>query len=323
MPGANGELLSRSGVLAEWNLVRVTGLVSALVVLALGCEARVSIGARCSPAQGCSGSLACSAERCREVCIDHRDCPGGNRCLVGTDGLGTCALVDDPACTASSCEPGLTCFDASCFDPCTSGRCPVGGTCVDGRCLSPSTPPVDAGAVDGGAAVDAGAPRRTCSTIDDRESDEVCGGLFGGVPVCRPECRNPGEPSTCATPSSTHRCLYWDPWEDFGCSLGCDPLTSAGCGLDEACDLVGRLHIREAAFDCRRLRRDVFTAGMPCAEQEECAAGHHCVEGVCRQFCTRNPRALAPCPGSLRCEHPYPGAPTILGDDVSFGVCVP
>lgn len=67
-------------------------------VVAIAATARVplvTLGRACERSGECPAPLVCRNGRCREECVEHRDCPLDARCITGSDGLGVCTLLDD------------------------------------------------------------------------------------------------------------------------------------------------------------------------------------------------------------------------------------
>lgn len=116
-------------------LLRFSSLFGAIVLLlALGCEARLALGRACVRGGECPAPLVCNAGRCRTECVEHRDCSLGARCVLDpTSGQGRCSLPDDPDCRlpGSACAPGLLCVVDRCVNSCeTAATCPSGSVCV-------------------------------------------------------------------------------------------------------------------------------------------------------------------------------------------------
>lgn len=154
--------------------------VSFVLVLALGCEARLSLGGLCSRTGECDAPLVCVLGRCRNECISQRDCPLGARCVRGTDGNGSCALADDPRCPETPCASTLLCVSSgACVNACdTVASCPAGSVCVldetrRGYCerddvdagARPDAGPSDAGAGDASEPSDAGCFGPGCDRV--------------------------------------------------------------------------------------------------------------------------------------------------------------
>lgn len=148
--------------------MRASLLVVAILLAA--CQAGAPLGTTCERNDACASPLVCRFGRCRSECAAQRDCPLGTTCLLDANGNGSCALLDDPDCSASggSCAAPLACVGRECVNVCTLGpECPTGSACVpigDGRARCVRTEGVDAGLVgDAGddaatdAQVDAGA----------------------------------------------------------------------------------------------------------------------------------------------------------------------
>jgi len=124
-------------------------VVSLLVgVVMLGCETRVSLGARCASSAECPVSLTCTVGRCRASCTTAAECGEGRRCLAAADGTRACSTVPDDSCVrVEDCgDPAFSlCVSARCQTTCTSDTQCAGGDCVQGGCVE--RPEVDATAV--------------------------------------------------------------------------------------------------------------------------------------------------------------------------------
>lgn len=128
--------------------VRASIVVVGLLLGVLGCETRVSLGARCASDSECPESLRCSVGRCRSSCMAASDCGQGRRCLRGDDGVNVCSTLPDDSCTRlEDCgDPGFSlCVNALCQTACTSDLDCAGGVCVSGGCAE--QPDVDARSV--------------------------------------------------------------------------------------------------------------------------------------------------------------------------------
>jgi hypothetical protein len=156
-------MITRSSVLAVW--------LALGTLFSCGCEARVSLGGKCSDASLCSAELACRFGRCRAECTASSDCAAGQIC-IGTPGV--CTLPTDDC--SGTCKPGLVCAAARCTPSCggpSDGR--AGTTCRDVAGTNVCLPDeagdagaLDAADLDAGAsadAADAGAPTRAHRTL--------------------------------------------------------------------------------------------------------------------------------------------------------------
>ena len=116
---------------------RVVGLLASCALLALGCESRVSVGARCTTDVECPSGLVCSVGRCRTTCESAEDCESGRRCLAAS-GQSVCSTLPDDACvTVADCgDPAFAaCVDNECRTRCTDESQCNGGECVLGGCV--------------------------------------------------------------------------------------------------------------------------------------------------------------------------------------------
>jgi hypothetical protein len=159
--------------------------------LLASCEAAATAGAPCDHNDACGSPLVCRFGRCRTECVEQRDCPRGAVCLLDVNGLGSCALADDPDCsTGVACIAPLACVGRECLNVCTLGaECPAGSECVpigDGRARCVRTDGVDAGLVDAGL-VDAG-------LVDAARDAESADGTSQDAGSCAPpSCDRPAE----------------------------------------------------------------------------------------------------------------------------------
>jgi hypothetical protein len=98
-----------------------------------------SVSSICVLNNDCHNSLSCSFGRCHDSCQESRDCPEGQRCVLGQQGVNVCQLPEQQNCAyVSQCEMPLTCaLDRQCRSECREDRdCPRGQKCVlsDGVC---------------------------------------------------------------------------------------------------------------------------------------------------------------------------------------------
>ncbi len=116
-------------------------LAAMLATGAIGCEARVSLGSRCTVPGDCPSDLRCIASRCRAECTTERECEDGRRCLRGPDGVNACSTAPDDACTGvEDCGDPLfsRCVAARCQTTCVEDGDCAGGDCVLGGCVERS-----------------------------------------------------------------------------------------------------------------------------------------------------------------------------------------
>lgn len=86
----------------------------------LGCEARISLGGRCTRDLECSG-LLCLYGRCRAECTDRAQCADGLDCNSGV-----CAQPTEACSEANPCERP----DEACAGTICASRCTAAGTCA-------------------------------------------------------------------------------------------------------------------------------------------------------------------------------------------------
>jgi len=246
--------------------------------LAVGCEARVSLGASCVSEAECPAGLACAAGRCRVGCDDVRDCTPPFACLLEPSGLGACAVAEDDACGAGCVEP-LACVDDRCVQSCDVPQdCAAGQECVDDDyCGRPMALPCD---LLSGEGCEAG--RRCevleggevgCAAVTVRSEDmlglhEPCGptdtceaGLACAGGRCVRYCLRESTPDgmgravTSCGPGSA--CFRHDevgaptPTPTIGfCSQPCDPVAQTGCTVAEhRCEISFAAPLRQSS--CR------------------------------------------------------------------------
>jgi hypothetical protein len=95
-------------------------------------------GGVCLQSSDCPPPLLCTGGRCRNACVESRDCSSG-RCVNGPQGL-YCLSEDEARCTVTSnCLAGLICaVDRRCRNECRASLdCPTNQTCVDQVCAQP------------------------------------------------------------------------------------------------------------------------------------------------------------------------------------------
>lgn len=91
----------------------------AIALWTLGCESRVSLGARCATDGEC-GALRCDYGRCRAACTVDGDCGGELVCNQGV-----CAERDESCSSGSGClHASLACADTICAPRCDTAPCP-------------------------------------------------------------------------------------------------------------------------------------------------------------------------------------------------------
>lgn len=126
----------------RWGRFRASMLgltcLGALAVSSLGCESRISLGARCASQAECPLELSCSYGRCRETCTSATECGADRRCLAGADGVRVCSTAPDDTCVrVEDCgDPAFArCVNARCQTTCTEDAECAGGDCVLGGCV--------------------------------------------------------------------------------------------------------------------------------------------------------------------------------------------
>lgn len=96
-------------------------------------KAAAKLGEGCVLNSDCNDPFSCTFERCHEQCVDSRDCPGDERCVLTDEDFHVCQLDIETECEeAADCKGDQTCgVDAECRDECDGE-----GDCVDGQACS-------------------------------------------------------------------------------------------------------------------------------------------------------------------------------------------
>lgn len=102
-------------------------LAPCLLVLGIGCESRVSLGAVCQRDDACQAPLRCRYGRCRAECDSASDCVAGALC-VGAPGV--CTTVTDTC--AAGCPEGFFCTGTLCAFECAAATDCRGGAVCEG-----------------------------------------------------------------------------------------------------------------------------------------------------------------------------------------------
>jgi len=141
--------------------------------------------AHCVLTAECPTGLVCRFSECANACETDRDCPGGSRCEMDTDGLACFDRSEQPCNFDTECAPestGMRCLSGRCRRECFTDRdCRNDFRCNAGVCSAPfdaAVPDVDA-AADGGMGSDAGVPPTTCTAgpLSDVTTFDHNGGL--------------------------------------------------------------------------------------------------------------------------------------------------
>lgn len=330
------------------------------VVLAVGCEARVSLGAACEVNSDCPADLVCRQGRCRTECNESRDCAFPLECMA--DGLpeaGGCRVLEDGICrTSADCAGELACLDDHCVQPCTDhSECSVAMVCNGRYCVRNATGACDVlsgtGCGDGERCGIAGTGAErvvACVTlavgeVRDADEHEPCD-ADPMTELIRP-CR---DGLTCVAGQCLRWCLYDAATVGSNCGTGsqCVP-TYAGsaapthCGFcTEGCSPVGQNCTDEtrtcvlAMADGRTFGQCILPADVDCtvdAMADGCA-GRPCAMGVCAfglecvpDDATMTSSCLERCATDGDCEVgtcDLSGAVPVLvssGDRIMYGVC--
>lgn len=312
-----------------------------LIVLASACQPPITLGRVCTRSSECSAPLVCGNGRCREECLEHRDCPLASRCIAAHDGLGVCTLDDDECSASSPCSGDLQCRAGQCYDACATATCPAGGVCVAGVCERPE-PGVDAGAEpDSGGMIDGGPPgfpqHQVCSSDAACATGEECTRLaLGGSFYCRPSCATNGD---CGVTDTANACVLMPSVagpEVAVCGVPCELFGGGDCASGEACDLleIATAPSRAVGFvvDCRPVDPAMRGQDEPCDvtggsgyDPTLCEAGFDC-DGVgpmftCQQLCTVGGTLGEPCASGGACAQA--GATPLRFRGATIGTCEP
>lgn len=251
---------------------------STLVLACLGawlvaCESGASLGARCARNGECAAPLVCRIGRCRSECVEARDCPQGQVCLIDAEGLGACELPMLDEC-ALSCDAPLICASGHCRVTCaTASECPGGHVCASGACQRAD---VDGGVVDDAgpdaapsvdASRDANAPDTgpLCDPVLGTGCADRCG-LLGGLPACTATGSGTLE-SPCTAESD---CAVGFSCQGDRCIRVCRPSDPTLCGAHLACS---RSSVVGASF--LPSENDVGLCTESCMPVGDTGAGDH------------------------------------------------
>jgi hypothetical protein len=124
----------------------------------------------CALASECPANLVCRFGECANACETDRDCPGGSRCEMDTEGLACIDRSEQPCSSDGECEPDVTfrrCLSGRCRTECFTDRdCRNDFTCRNGVCFPPLREE-DGGGLDG--------------ALDGGLDGALDGGLDGGA----------------------------------------------------------------------------------------------------------------------------------------------
>lgn len=310
-----------------------------LSMLAVGCEARVSVGAPCVSAADCPAGV-CAAGRCRDACDELRDCVPPFTCVLDEMGRGACGVAQDEGCTRDEeCAEPLVCVDRACVQRCDEPRdCAAGQACVAGNCARPPTTPCDLLSGEGCE------PGRRCELLPDdtigcaavtARTDEMlalhepCGptdtcepGLACAGGRCARYCLRDDVADEATTSCGRgSACFRYDevgapaPTPTIGfCSQPCDPVTQTGCTVPaHRCEIAFAEPLRQTS--CRY--GDVVCDGPPgapgcalgTATLGSCAPAHFALHylrgtgaaGPIEQLCLRSCDDDGDCGSGFRC----------------------
>lgn len=301
-----------------------------VVVLAVGCESRVSLGERCVRDDDCASSLLCRLGTCRLDCLRDSDCGAAAHCVRVASGVGACTLAVEERCTTTVCPAPLVCREDRCQAGCSiDADCLASQRCDGTVCMASAATdagPSDSGPRDAGGA-DAGPflVMGRCADASDCEMDQVCADDFA-FEVCRHACDSHDD-----CPASSVCDFYPGPGGApiFGCSTVCRPGTAEGCPSGTTCRMAWRdsTHIVEgpenlsrcAPFDDRGLEGCACTdstSGRQCAGGLLCAEDASGTSSTCVRICTDGDE----CAPGVPCEI-EPGA--LILEGVVYGTCPP
>jgi len=263
----------------------------------------------------CPSEASCRSGSCRCDDSDLDLCSG--ECVDTTRDSDHCGACDEACAVGASCDNGTCACDDDDFEVC-AGRCvdlttdeancggcgdacPSGATCTASRCVCPSGRTVCSGAcVDvatdeehcGGCGNDCNVSHATSVCQNGTCAGEECSDGYGD---CNGDLfmGEAGDGCEVATDSDEMHCgacnVACDPTDTCtGGSCDCDVVTSdggecspsgCGCGPSEGC----YYNTTDLLWEC--YVAGPFTEGSACEYNNDCAAGHSCVDNVCRTYC--------------------------------------
>jgi alpha-tubulin suppressor-like RCC1 family protein len=244
----------------------LAALLVALSSLCACIEPPLTLGAQCIANSDCETPLVCRLARCRNACIESKDCPPGQLCVLDAQRLGACTLPGEETCSiASDCPSPLVCGFGRCTNECmTREDCVTGAVCRfdpesgGNRCFEAVVPV-------------------SCVSDGDCLAPAIC----GANGLCRPICRVDSE-----CPRG-YRCA------DDACVPATDGSIDASFdgGLDASFDA----HLPDAAppdgaLPDASMPDAAGDAGMSCMMPGDCPSGPRstptCIGRVCGLSCT-------------------------------------
>lgn len=162
---ASGSLTRyRSGMFRLITCIRASISLGIVCTVALGCgddsnseeirAARLNEG--CLLDSDCVDPYVCVFRKCHKECGTTKDCPDGERCVLGEEATNVCQ-ADMPCAYNSDCPGDQVCgVDGKCRDQCSTDRdCVENQTCSHGTCaeddelVNGTLPETDAGVSEG------------------------------------------------------------------------------------------------------------------------------------------------------------------------------
>jgi alpha-tubulin suppressor-like RCC1 family protein len=118
-------------------MCRLVVSLVALSWLVAGCDSskKVDLGGECSLNSECNSPLVCTFGKCHAACVQTRDCPLGQSCVM-TAGGSVCQLPEEVDCRTMTCAaPAICAVDNHCRTVCqTAANCTLGQVCVSSVC---------------------------------------------------------------------------------------------------------------------------------------------------------------------------------------------
>lgn len=257
----------------------------------------------------CPGQQVCGVDgRCRDACVDDRDCGTSQQCISTT-----CAepteliggkLVPKPetgailSCERSSECPGdLVCLDHVCKIECLGDKdCPLGASCQGTRCTLASVGTAGAGGTAGASGAAAGGGGAGGAAGTSGGSAGSTGGASAGSAGAG------GAAKTCACIDPNDECDAQERCVKKG--ITCDAVTN--CGEGYTCKDTSKCTCNVAAVCGRSCRGGAacpdglicFPAAdrcglahtpLRCLGNPSCAAGEGCLDGVCKTLGQKAP----------------------------------
>lgn len=216
--------MTRRDLRGRFLLLTFPASLFGVYLLAVGCgdeeDPKAAVGSGCTINSDCNEPLVCVFRKCHTQCEATRDCPDGQRCVIGVPPTHVCQLPEELKCVYNSeCVGDQVCaIDGECRDQCKADLdCLPEQLCVTGTCADPEElvdgrlPPAD---------TPIQATGQPCSY-----TSECTEGLVCKDGLCNLECLGDADCAPYPCDTTTNRCVYPDggvlcvPGEQIAC--GC------------------------------------------------------------------------------------------------------